>query len=101
MFSQGLLVIRFLMVLCGVEEYVKSGRDQMAIDRNLVMSSTPWSSPSVKYPSYGWGKSTERMPSFTRIHSQVSLLKEKIPDLDKKSRELEWRLFCFENISKK
>ena len=34
MLSQGLLVTLFLKVLCGVEEYVKSGRDQMMIDRD-------------------------------------------------------------------
>ena len=75
---------------------MKSGRDQMVIDPDPdniytkrkkrimnVMSCTP-SSPSVKYPSDGWGKSLERMPSFTRIDSQVSLLKEKIPDLEKR-----------------
>ena len=31
-----------------------------------MMSSTPSSSPSVKYPNDGWGNSLERMPSFTR-----------------------------------
>ena len=94
--------------LCGVEEYVKSGRDQMVIDPDPdkictkrkkkimnVMRCTPPSSPSVKHPSDGWGKSLERMPSFTRIDSQVSLLKKKISDLEKKFRALEWRLFCF------
>ena len=40
------------------------------------------------------------MPSFTHIDSQVSLLKEKISDLEKKFRALDWRLFCLENISK-
>ena len=92
---------------------MKSGRDQMVIDPDPdkiytkrkkrimnVMSCTPSSSPSVKYPSDGWGKSLERMPSFTRIDSQVSLLKEKISDLEKKFRAVEWRLFCFEKISK-
>ena len=82
---------------------MKSGCDQMVIDPDLdkiytkrkkrivnVMSCTPSSSPSVKYPCDGWGKSRERMPSFTRIYSQVSLLKEKIPDLEKKFRALEW-----------
>ena len=66
--------------LCRVEEYVKSGRDQMVIDPdpneiytkrkkrivNVMMSSTPSSSPSVKYPNDGWGNSLERMPSFAR-----------------------------------
>ena len=33
---------------------------------NVMMSSTPSSSPSVKYPNDGWGNSLERMPSFTR-----------------------------------
>ena len=92
---------------------MKSGRDQMVIDPDAdkiytkrkrriinVMSCTPSSSPSVKYPSDGWGKSLERMPSFTRIDSQVSLLREEIPDLEKKFVALEWRLFCFENIPK-
>ena len=59
---------------------MKSGRDQMVIDPdpdeiytrrkkrivNVMMSSTPSSSPSVKYPNDGWGNSLERMPSFTR-----------------------------------
>ena len=57
---------------------MKSGRDQMVIDPdpdeiytkrkkrivNVMMSSTPSSSPSVKYPNDGWGNSLERMPSF-------------------------------------
>ena len=34
--------------------------------------------------SDGWRKSLEKMPPFTRIHSRVSLLKEKIPYLEKK-----------------
>ena len=92
---------------------MKSGRDQMVIDpdpdkiytkrkRRImnVMSCAFSSSPSVKYPSDGWGKSLERMPSFTRIDSQVSLLREEIPDLEKIFGALEWRLCCFENISK-
>ena len=33
---------------------------------NVMMSSIPSSSPSVKYPNDGWGNSLERMPSFTR-----------------------------------
>ena len=59
---------------------MKSGRDQMVIDPdldeiytkrkkrivNVMMSSTPSSSPSVKYPNDGWGNSLERMPSFAR-----------------------------------
>ena len=57
---------------------MKSGRDQMVIDPdpdeiytkrrivNVMMSSTPSSSPSVKYPNDGWGNSLERMSSFTR-----------------------------------
>ena len=59
---------------------MKSGRDQMVIDPdpdeiytkrkkrivNVMMSSTPSSSPSVKYPNDGWGNCLERMPSFTR-----------------------------------
>ena len=59
---------------------MKSGRDQMVIDPdpdeiytkrkkrivNVMMSSTPLSSPSVKYPNDGLGNSLERMPSFTR-----------------------------------
>ena len=59
---------------------MKSGRDQMVIDPDpdevntkrkkriviVMMSSTPSSSPSVKYPNDGWGNSLERMPSFTR-----------------------------------
>ena len=40
------------------------------------------------------------MPSFTHIDSHVSLLSEKISDLEKKFRALEWRLFFLENISK-
>ena len=32
----------------------------------MLMSSTPSSSPSVKYPNDGWGNSLERMSSFTR-----------------------------------
>ena len=76
---------------------MKSGRDQMVIDPDPdkiytkrkkrimnVMSCTPSSSPSVKYPSNGWGKSLGKMSSFTRIDSQVSQLKEKMPDLEKK-----------------
>ena len=85
---------------------MKSGRDQMVIDpdpdkiytkrkRRImnVMSCTPSSSPRVKYPSDGWGKSLERMPSFTRIDSQVSLLREEIPDLEKKIGPLEFPEF--------
>ena len=77
---QGLSVTLFFKnVLCGVEQYVKSGRDQMVIlirtkftpkeKKSImnVMSCTPSSSPSMKYPSDGWGKSLQRMPSFTRI----------------------------------
>ena len=59
---------------------MKSGRDQMVIDPdpdeiytkrkkrivNVMMSSTPSSSPSVKYPNDGWENSLERMLSFTR-----------------------------------
>ena len=59
---------------------MKSGRDQMVIDPdpdeiytkrkkrivNVMMSSTPSSSPSVKYPNDGWGNSLERISSFTR-----------------------------------
>ena len=59
---------------------MKSGRDQMVIDPdpdeiytkrkkrivNVMMSSTPSSSPCVKYPNDGWGNSLERMSSFTR-----------------------------------
>ena len=56
---------------------MKSGRDQMVIDPeiytkrkkrigNVMMSSTPSSSPSVKYPNDGLGNSLERMPSFAR-----------------------------------
>ena len=79
---------------------MKSGRDQMVIDPDPdkiytkrkkrimnVMSCTSSSSPSVKYPSDGWGKSLERMPSFTRIDSQVSLLKEKISEFFLKVRD--------------
>ena len=79
---------------------MKRGRDQIVIDPDPdkiytkrkkrimnVMSCTSSSSPSVKYPSDGWGKSLERMPSFTRIDSQASLLKEKISDLEKKFRD--------------
>lgn len=62
-----------------MEDYIKSGRDKMVIDPNPdeiytkrkkrtsnAPNNTPSSSPSVKYPSDGWGKSLERMPSFTR-----------------------------------
>ena len=59
---------------------MKSGRDQMVIDPdpeeiytkrkkrivNVMMSSTPSSSPSVKCPNDGWENSLERMLSFTR-----------------------------------
>ena len=59
---------------------MKSGRDQMVIDPdpdeiytkrkkrivNVMMSSTPSSSPSVKYRNDSWGNSLERMSSFTR-----------------------------------
>ena len=59
---------------------MKSGRDQMVIGPgpdeiytkrkkrivNVMMSSTPSSSLSVKYPNDGWGNSLERMSSFTR-----------------------------------
>ena len=58
---------------------MKSRRDQMVIDPdqdeiytkrkkrivNVMMSSTPSSSPSVKYPNDGLGNSLERMSSFT------------------------------------
>ena len=79
---------------------MKRGRDQIVIDPDPdkiytkrknrimnVMSCTSSSLHSVKYPSDGWGKSLERMPSFTRIDSQASLLKEKISDLEKKFRD--------------
>ena len=55
---------------------MKSGRDQMVIEIytkrkkrivNVMMSSIPSSSPSVKYPNNGWENSLERMPSFTRV----------------------------------
>ena len=63
---------------------MKSGRDQMVIDPdadeiytkrkkrivNVMMSSTPSSSPSVKYPNDGWGNFLERMPSFTRAKNE-------------------------------
>ena len=65
-----------------------------------VMSCTPSSSPSVKYPSDGWGKSLERMPSFTRNDSQVSLLREEIPDLEKKFGALAWRCFASRTFPK-
>ena len=59
---------------------MKIGRNQMVIDPdpdeiytkrkkrnvNVMMSSTPSSSPRVKYPNNGWGNSLERMSSFTR-----------------------------------
>ena len=83
---------------------MKSGRDQMVIDpdpdkiytkrkRRImnVMSCTPSSSSSMKYPSDGWGKFLQRMPLFSRIDSQVSLLREEIPELEKKFGALEWR----------
>ena len=58
---------------------MESGRDQMVIDPdpdeiytkrkkrivNVMMSSTPSSSPSVKYPNDGLGNSLERTSSFT------------------------------------
>ena len=67
---------------------MKSGRDQMVIDPdpdeiytkrkkrtvNVMMSSTPSSSPSVKYPNDGWGNSLERMPSFTRAEMNQHIL---------------------------
>ena len=67
---------------------MKSGRDQMVIDPdpdeiytkrkkrivNVMMSSTPSSSPSVKYPNDGWGNSLERMSSFTRAE-MISILR--------------------------
>ena len=62
---------------------MKSGFDQMVIDPDRtkftphekkrimnIMSCTPSSSASVKCLSDGWGKSLERMPSFTRIYSR-------------------------------
>ena len=75
---------------------MKSGRDQMVIDPdpdeiytkrkkrivNVMMSSTPSSSPSVKYPNDGWGNSLERMPSFTRAE-----MNQHITNSGKKSRE--------------
>ena len=62
-----------------MENYIKSGTDKMVIDpdpdeiytkRRKRISNAPnntsSSSPSVQHPSDGWGKSLERMPSFTR-----------------------------------
>ena len=75
---------------------MKSGRDQMVIDSdpdeiytkrkkrivNVMMSSTPSSSPNVKYPNDGWGNSLERMPSFTRAE-----MNQHITNSGKKGRE--------------
>ena len=72
---------------------MKSRRDQMVIDPdpdeiytkrkkrivNVMMSSTPSSSPSVKYPNDGWGNSLERMPSFARAE-----MNQHIPNSGKK-----------------
>ena len=69
----------FFVTYCSVEEYTKSGWDKMVVDldpdeiyskrkkRNIDRTSrAPSSSPSVKYPSDGWGRSLERMSSFIR-----------------------------------
>ena len=72
---------------------MKSERDQMVIDPapdeiytkrkkrivNVMMSSTPSSSPSVKYPNDGSGNSLERMPSFARAE-----INQHIPNSGKK-----------------
>ena len=76
---------------------MKSGRDQMVIDPdpheiytkrkkrivNVMMSSTPSSSPSVKYPNDGWGNSLERMPSFARaeMNQQITNLGKKVASI--------------------
>ena len=69
---------------------MKSGRDQMVIDPD----------PDKIYTK----RKKEDLYECYELHSfvitQREMLKEKIPDLEKKSRALEWRLFCFENISK-
>jgi len=49
---------------------------------NVMISSTPSSSPSVKYPNDGWGNSVERMPSFTRPE-----MNQHIASSGEKSRE--------------
>ena len=68
---------------------MKSGGDQMVIDPdpdeiytkrkkrivNVMMSSTPSASPSVKYPNDGWGNSLERMPSFARAEMNQQITK--------------------------
>ena len=43
---------------------------------NVMMSSIPSSSPSVKYPNDGWGNSLERMPSFTRAEMNQHIMNE-------------------------
>ena len=83
---------------------MKSGRDQMVIDPDLDEIKTKRKKEDYEYyelhsfvitqREIPWGKSLERMPSFTRIYSQVFLLKEKISDLEKKYRELD----CFASL---
>ena len=113
---QGLLVtfffFKFALRSGGIrEKWTGSNGERSTSGRNLhqkkkrglpknVMSSTPSSSPSVKYLSDGWGNSKKRMPSFTRIHSQVSLLKEKIPDLEKNSRNSSANCFALSIFQK-
>ena len=66
---------------------------------NVMMSSTPSSSPSVKYPNDGWGNSLERMPSFTRAEMNqhitnsgkkvASIQHHSIPTNLKKAKDIE------------
>lgn len=94
---------------------MRGGRDRVVMDPDpdgvctrgkrkrrivIVVGCTPSSSPGVGCPGDGWGGSLEGMPSFARVDSRVSLLREEVPDLEREFGALEWRLFCFENISK-
>ena len=76
---------------------MKSGRDQMVIDPdpyeiytkrkkrivNVMTSSIPSSSPSVKYPNDAWANSLERMPSFTRaeMNQHITYSGEKVASI--------------------
>lgn len=53
--------------------------------RNINLTSgTPSSSPSMKYPSDGWGRSLERIPSFTsaKMNQHVANSGKKASNMD-------------------
>ena len=55
--------------------------------RNVDLTSdSPSSSPSVKYPSDGWGRSLERMPSFARAE-----MNQHIANLGKEASNTDYR----------